>query len=85
MPESGHKHVVLVDDAVVGFFVIDTANYGFCSKGALGLRAFFIDSRHQGKGYGKFSVAALKPYLQQAYSQNSKIYLTVNCKNLSAY
>jgi RimJ/RimL family protein N-acetyltransferase len=88
IPESGHKHVVLVGDEVVGFFVIDTAysqNYDFCSEGALGLRAFFIDSRHQGKGYGKSSVAALKPYLQQAYSQNSKIYLTVNCKNLSAY
>ncbi len=88
MPETGHKHVVLVGDEVVGLFVIDTVyseNYDFCSEGALGLRAFFIDSRHQGKGYGKSSVAALKLYLQQAYSQYRKIYLTVNCKNPSAY
>jgi RimJ/RimL family protein N-acetyltransferase len=88
MPETGHKHVVLVGEEVVGFFVIDTAyseNYDFCSKGALGLRAFFIDSRYQGKGYGKSSVVALKPYLQQAYSQYSKVYLTVNCTNSSAY
>jgi RimJ/RimL family protein N-acetyltransferase len=87
-PETGHKHIVLVGDEVVGFFLIDTVysdSYDFCSKESLGLRAFFIDSRHQGKGYGKSSVAALKPYIQQAYSQYNKIYLTVNCKNPSAY
>ncbi len=75
-------------ERVVGIFVIDTAyssKYDFCPKGAVGLGTFFIDHQYQGKGYGKSTVVALKPYLLEHYPQFRRLYLTVNCQNKSAY
>ena len=51
----------------------------------LGLRAFFIDSSNQGKGYGKAAAMELKPYLVREYSSYSSIALTVNGNNPAAY
>ncbi|MBD1556479.1 GNAT family N-acetyltransferase [Vibrio sp. S9_S30] len=84
-----HPHVMVNESGhVVGFFLIDTTyseQHGFAAHGALGLRAFFVDSRYQGKGYGKQAVKALHLYLQQDYATFESIYLTVNCKNSNAY
>lgn len=83
-----HPNVVLFKGQVVGFFLIDTTysqDYAFCQGEALGLRAYFIGKQHQGKGYGKAAMAALATYLNQRYAQAKQIYLTVNCKNPSAY
>ncbi|UAB71492.1 GNAT family N-acetyltransferase [Vibrio sp. SCSIO 43132] len=83
-----HPNVMLSGDRIVGFFLIDTsypASYEFAQSGSLGLRAFFIDSRYQGNGYGKQAVASLKPFLNDQYPSHHSIYLTVNCKNPGAY
>jgi len=85
--ENVHLHVIVNNGDVVGFFKIDTGyaeNYLFCALDSLGLRAFVIDSRQQGKGVGTKAMLALKPYLQSNYSDFSSIYLTVNCKNPAA-
>ncbi|WP_442957012.1 MULTISPECIES: GNAT family N-acetyltransferase [unclassified Photobacterium] len=82
-----HPHVILDGNTVVGFFLIDTQyghRYDFAHPEALGLRAFFIDHHHQGKGYAKRAVLALKAFLLSAYPGFDQIYLTVNCKNPAA-
>lgn len=85
--DTVHPHVIMDSDTVVGFFLIDTQyghKYDFARSEALGLRAFFIDHRHQGKGYAKRAVLALKAFLVSAYPDFDQIYLTVNCKNPAA-
>lgn len=86
--ETSHYHFIFQDNQVVGFFNIDTVydqTYEFAEPGELGLRAFFIDKRFQGKGLGKASAKALKGYLAKVYSDRPSIALTVNCKNPAAY
>ena len=50
----------------------------------LGLRAFMIHSRDQGKGYATAAVLALKPYLAARYPKRSAVLLTVNMQNPGA-
>ncbi|MEL6114852.1 GNAT family N-acetyltransferase [Photobacterium sp. SP02] len=85
--DTVHPHVIMDSDTVVGFFLIDTQyghSFDFADSEALGLRAFFIDQRHQGKGYAKRAVLALRAFLESAYPDFAQIYLTVNCKNPAA-
>ncbi len=85
---SVEPHVIVVDEQVIGLFLIDTRyseEYRFCQAQALGFRAFFIDQQFQGRGYVKQAMQALKDYLQSHYTEFSQVYLTVNCKNLAAY
>lgn len=85
--ESVHLHVIKLENDVIGFFKIDTSypsKYPFCQEGCLGLRAFAIDKKQQGKGLGQHSVKALFPYIKEHYPNHHAIYLTVNCKNLVA-
>lgn len=78
-------HVILVDNNIVGFFLIDTSyskTYDFASQShSIGLRSFFISKEHQGNGYAKQAILALPNYLSEAYPHHSKIFLTVNCQN----
>lgn len=81
------QHATTHDEAMIGLFLIDTnypEDYDFCPENNLGLRSFFIDSHHQGKGFGKAAVKRLKIYLQQIYKNREAVYLTVNCKNPAA-
>ena len=83
-----HFHAILDRADVVGFFNLDVS-YGdrreFAEPGELGLRSFFIDSRQQGKGYGKAACQALGGYLKRHYPDYPSIVLTVNCRNPGAY
>lgn len=82
-----HPHVMLFNDQVVGFFLIDTtysAHYKFAVAGSLGLRAFFVSERFQGRGIGKQAVQQLNTYLSIHYPHYDTVYLTVNCKNPAA-
>ena len=86
--DSWNYHVITENEKIVGFFNIDSAysdTYPFTIQGELGLRAFFIDSSCQGKGYGKAATVALGRYLKEAYPDRSSIVLTVNCENPGAY
>lgn len=78
-------HVILVEDTIVGFFLIDTTyakTYEFARQSnSIGLRSFFISKEHQGKGYAKQAILALPNYLSEAYPNHSTIFLTVNCQN----
>ncbi|WP_111638903.1 GNAT family N-acetyltransferase [Marinomonas shanghaiensis] len=80
-------HVILVEDKVVGFFLIDTVyakKLEIIKIKSLGLRSFFISQHHQGKGYAKQAILALPNYLSEAYPNASHLYLTVNCQNAIA-
>ncbi len=82
-----HPHVIVSGNQVVGFFLIDTQYsqvYTFANEDQLGLRAFFIDRRQQGKGIGKLAIGQLSEYLQHNYPYANQLYLTVNCKNPAA-
>lgn len=77
-------HVILADDQVVGFFLIDTAyvqTNDTATLQSLGLRKFFIDTKYQGKGYAKQALQLLPEYLIANYSNHTDVFLTVNCKN----
>jgi len=81
-------HVIYADDCPIGFFKIDRGfgtNNDFAVDGELGLRAYKIDSQHQGKGYGTRAVRALKPYLQRQYPDAVSVVLTVSILNPSAF
>ena len=81
-------HVVDVDGVLVGFFIIDRAysqQYMFCDPADIGFRAFFVDKRFQGHGYGKQCVLALRDYLRTEYPNYPGVVLTVNCKNQKAH
>lgn len=83
-----HPHLVIAQGNPVGIFLIDTTycqQYDFAPKQALGFRAFLIDQNSQGKGYGSAVIAQLSDYLTQHYAAFRQVYLTVNCKNASAY
>lgn len=82
-----HPHIIQVEDEIVGLFLIDTTygqSYDFAASDSLGLRGYFIDSRFQGRGYGKGAVKLMPDYLREQYPEKSDIYLTVNCLNPNA-
>ncbi|ETX10076.1 acetyltransferase [Marinomonas ushuaiensis DSM 15871] len=77
-------HVIIANDEVVGFFLIDTAyaDHNDCvESNSLGLRSFFIDHKHQGNGYAKQTLQILPTYLMSNFPKQTNVYLTVNCKN----
>lgn len=83
-----HMHLVLADDLVVGIFLVDLSypeKYEFSSLNSLGLRAYMIDARHQGKGFGTTAIKLLPAYLKETYAEHSQIFLTVNCRNPVAH
>jgi RimJ/RimL family protein N-acetyltransferase len=84
---SMHRHVIQLNDDVIGFFKLDlnySNVYDFCPDNALGLRTFVLDKSMQGQGLGTKAVKALTPYLKTHYANYSTIYLTVNCQNPAA-
>lgn len=80
-------HCILSDEQPVGFFKIDRAyarRVPVVPRGALGLRAFLIDHRAQGKGYATQAVTALPAYLPALYPSARCLCLTVNLANPAA-
>ena len=81
-------HVIQFNGDIVGFFNIDThysQRYDFATNGDVGLRAFFVDKHHQGKGIAKSVLSLLNAYVGENYPTASAVCLTVNCKNEVAY
>ena len=83
-----HLHVIKSNNDIVGFFKLDinyAASYEFCPENSIGLRSFVLDKNQQGKGLGTAAVKAIYPYLKVNYPMYQWIYLTVNCKNITAF
>ena len=77
--------VVLHDGAPIGFYRIESqprciADRDF-ERPTLGLRAFFIDVRWQGRGLGQRALAALLDDLATRYPAARDLALTVNARN----
>jgi GNAT superfamily N-acetyltransferase len=77
--------VIVAGGEVVGFFQIDCASDAQKIPDTLELHEVIIDAAHQGKGYGKAFVFALKEFLRREYPGWGAVCLTVNCKNKGAY
>jgi len=49
------------------------------------INGFFIDSRYQGKGYGKAALQSMIGYIRSRFAQCKEIRLTVYPNNVNAY
>jgi RimJ/RimL family protein N-acetyltransferase len=83
-----HAHhqpiAILRDGEPVGFFVLDTGpevRQYLAAPGVVGVRAFFIDRRHQRQGIGTQALTALPTYLRHHHPAAEAVALTVNTKN----
>lgn len=77
--------VIEADNTIVGFFQIDRSSKRRKVTGFLELHEVQIDTRYQGKGFGKTFVKSLKKCLMREYPGTPGVCLTVNCKNMQAY
>ncbi|MDQ2094819.1 GNAT family N-acetyltransferase [Rhodalgimonas zhirmunskyi] len=71
-------------DEIVGFFRIDRAyadHMEFCPAGDIGLRAFSIGSKFQGRGFATSACRQIKAALAPRYPNAHALWLTVNCAN----
>ncbi|WP_052351876.1 GNAT family N-acetyltransferase [Deinococcus pimensis] len=81
-------HAVLHDGEVVGFYHLDFHPLGIAERAfpqpSCGLRSFLIDTRHQGRGYGRAAMHALIQDLRARRPDVQRLNLTVNCRNVHA-
>lgn len=83
------KHPILIMEAekVVGFFIlqvgIGVSQYTEDEDAVL-LKAYSIDDRFQGKGYGKRSLEVLPAFVKAYFPKSKKVVLAVNHGNISA-
>lgn len=90
--EDEDFHVIGFDHSelgsrIIGFFMLDHSfarHPEFSQFGELGLRAYFIDARYQGKGYGRQSCLLMGQYVTRHYPAVSNLVLTVNQRNTAA-
>jgi RimJ/RimL family protein N-acetyltransferase len=52
--------------------------------GTVGVRGFYVDARHQGRGIGTAVLRALPAYVREHYPEADRIALTVNVANPAA-
>ena len=75
---------VLHDGRPVGFLVLDRHERFAALSGAphtLGVRAFFVDADHQGRGLGTAALCALPAYVADRHPDITHLALTVNVAN----
>lgn len=76
---------ILRGDTPVGYYRIEPNARSVAGRDfavpALGLRAFFIDARSQGRGLGTQALAALVADVTERHAQARLLVLTVNCDN----
>jgi RimJ/RimL family protein N-acetyltransferase len=68
----------------VGFLVLDTALESVPGPGVVGVRGFFVDRRHQGRGVAAAMLAALPSFVRVTHPTADRIALTVNVRNDAA-
>lgn len=76
---------ILANGRVIGFYRLDFAPNTIIGRslGAphVGIRAFCIDHRQQGKGYGARAVTAMAADLQKRHPSHRLLVLAVNARN----
>ncbi len=82
--------LMLNDGMPVGFFGLDSklerhSGYVGPDRPALVLRCFFVDRRHQGKGYALKALMGIEDLVRLRYPGITEIFLTVNFKNTNAF
>lgn len=79
--------LILVENDLAGFFILeigmDVQIYTDEPNTVL-LRAYSIDDRFQGKGYGKLSLERLHGFVETKFPSIKKVVLAVNHGNISA-
>jgi RimJ/RimL family protein N-acetyltransferase len=79
---------ILRDDTVVGYYRIERKAASVTGRPddvpSLGLRSFFIDVAHQGRGIGAAAIEALCADLARRHPDRQRLVLTVNTKNGAA-
>jgi GNAT superfamily N-acetyltransferase len=79
---------ILHGDSPVGYYRIEPNARSVAGRDfgvpSLGLRAFFIDARWQGRGLGALALVALIADVTERHRQAQLLALTVNCNNHSA-
>jgi RimJ/RimL family protein N-acetyltransferase len=74
------------DGEPVAFMILDTgaSMVAVHRPGTVGVRGFYVDARHQGRGIGTAVLRALPAYVREHYPEADRIALTVNVANPSA-
>lgn len=76
---------VLAGDAVIGCYRLDFAPNAIIGRpfggASVGVRAFLIDARWQGRGYGARAARAMCEDLRQRHPQHRLALLAVHCRN----
>lgn len=85
---ADHQPVVVLEDREpVGFFVLDSgaevARF-VPVPGRIGLRSFFVDRRHQGRGVGLAALRAVPAFVRVHHPGREAVALTVNLQNQAA-
>jgi len=84
----GEAMAVFAEGTVVGFYRLDFAPNAVVGRSlgapSVGLRAFAIDLRHQGRGYGAAAMVACCDDLRRRHPDRAFVVLTVNCINAPA-
>ena len=79
------NYVIEADGVIVGYFQIDCTSHPQLIDNHLALHEVQVDSRQQGRGFGKMFAEQLRPFLSARYPDWDSVCLTVNCKNQHAY
>lgn len=76
---------VLADDVLVGFYRLDFAPNTIIGRPygvpVVGLRAFVIDARRQGRGLGARAAVAMCEDVRRRHPQRRLLLLAVHCRN----
>jgi len=74
------------DGEPVAFMILDSgpSMIAVHRPGTVGVRGFYVDARHQGRGIGTAVLRALPGYVREHYPHADRIALTVNVSNETA-
>lgn len=88
LDRNSEAMAVLAGERVVGFYRLDFSVEAIAGRAlgepSVGLRAYVIDRREQGRGYGTAAMRACIEDLRRRYPQRSLLALTVNVRNQAA-
>lgn len=89
LDRNSEAMAVLADERVVGFYRLDFSVTAIAGRPlgepSVGLRAYVIDQREQGRGYGTAAMRACADDLRRRYPERRLLALTVNVRNRAAY